>query len=370
MIFFVYLLLNSFRTSLPVFIYVYVGYISSIILVSLLFNFNYGVLKYSRNFLVPLPPLLLGYHFTLSFEEREKYIDRLIAFLTIMSVIGLIEWTWWYFSPYHFIVQFYSKYFRVGPYFDITRHQSGFSEGGVFTAATRPLGFFIPNVRKRLTGFYIEPFAAGFNSGLAVILILYSRIAGYHQDRRNSVFLMINIISVILTTSRSAYLVLAMSLVMYSIIQRNPFGALSLCLLAYFYNPLRDLIFTSATNLGGGYHTKGVLGFIDYFWNNFPSIKGLFGSGIGSMIGMEEWYLYVESGYGAIFLQLGILGLFMIFFLYLSIIAHVPFSKENIFFVLSISISTFALLFFSGYPFGYKTYGMIYLFLASIMNHD
>lgn len=370
MIFFVYLLLNSFQTSLPVFIYVYVGYISSIIFVSLLLNFDYGVLKHSRSFLAPLPPLLLGYYFTLSFEEREKYIDRLIAFLTIMSVIGLIEWVCWYFLPYNSIAQFYSKYFKVGQYYHEIRHTSGITQEGILLASVRPLGFLIPNVSKRLTGLYLEPFSAGFNSTLAVILILYSRIAGYLEKRRNYIFLMINIISIVLTTSRSAYLVLAVSVVMYAIIQRNPFGALSLCLLAYFYNPLRDLIFTSATNLGGGYHLKGVLEFIDYFWNYFPSIKGLFGSGIGSMIGTEKWYLYVESGYGAIFLQLGILGLFMIFFLYLSIIAQVPFSKENKFFVLSISISTFALLFFSGYPFGYKTYGMIYLFLASIMNHD
>ena len=372
MIIFAYLLLKTFGTRLPVFIYIYIGYILLMMLVSFLYYDGYTVLKDSRKFLAPIPPLLLGYYFTLAYkEEREKYVTKLITFLTVMSVIGLIEWVWWYFS-YDSIVQLYSKYFDIGSYYHYIRQTSNIEASGIMTSGIRPAGFLIPGVTKRLTGLYLEPFSAGFNSILAVILILYSRIAGYQIKRRNyHIFLIINIAAVILTTSRSAYLFLFVSLFIYIMIRRRFFIVLPFGLLVFFfYGPLKDFFITLVNTLKGGPHREAVFLFINYFFNYLLSFDGLFGQGIGSRwlgIGEEKALLYIESGYGAIFGQLGLFGLFSIFFLFLTIIARVYFSKENKFFVLSTSISTAALLFFGGYPFGYKTYGLIYLFLGSIM---
>jgi hypothetical protein len=152
--------------------------------------------------------------------------------------------------------------------------------------------------------------------------------------------------------------------------RRNHFGLLLLgsLIIFIFYSPLKKLfIFTP-----GESHTDAVLLFINYFSNNLFSFEGLLGQGIGSRwlgigSGYEQGLIYGESGYGAIFGQLGLFGLVSIFLFYLSAIAHVYFSKENKFFVWGLAMSTLAVLFFAGYPFGYKTYGLIYLFLGSIM---
>lgn len=358
------LLLNSSQMRLPVFIYIYTIYILLIMLVSLSYYDNYTVLRDSRKFLVPLPPLLLGYYFGLFFKEEQKgYITKLISFLTIMSVIGLIEWVWWYFS-YDSIAQFYSRYFDIGSYYDHIRQTSHITESGMMQAAVRPSGFLIPGVIKRLTGLYFEPFAAGFNSTLAVILILYSRIAGYLKTRKTSIFLVINIVAAILTTSRSAYLLLLVSLFSYAIIQRKPFGLFLAGLLVFLYSPLKNLLITSVETLGGDTHKEAVFLFISYFSSHLLSLDGLLGSGVGSM---EKISFSTHSGYGAIFGQLGFFGLLSLFCLYFFAMSRIPLTRENKFFVLSIAISTSVLLLFSGYPFGYKTYGLIYFFLGSIM---
>lgn len=370
MIVFAYLLLDSFRRRLPVFIYIYTGYILLFMLVSFLFNDAFMVLKDTRKFLTPLPPLLLGYYFALSFkEEREKYVAKLITFLTIMSVIGLIEWVWWFFS-YDSIAQFYFKYFDFGAYYHYIRETADIDKSGIMMSGIRPAGFLIHGVFKRLTGFYCEPFSAGFNAALAAILILYSKIAGYRLRKRMNIFLIINIIALILTTSRGTYLFLFLFLFNYVITRRNCFGLLLLgsLIIFIFYGLLKKFFILT---LGEPHTTGAILLFINYFSNNLFSFAGLLGQGIGSRwlgSGYEEQNLiYSESGYGAIFGQLGLFGLVSIFLLYLSAIAHVYFSKENKFFVWGLAISTPILLFFAGYPFGYKTYGLIYLFLGSIM---
>lgn len=356
----------------PAFVYVYAGYILLIMLMSLVYYSKYGVMKNSRKFLAPLPPLILGYYFSLSFRERgsrEQYTGMIIKFITIMSIIGLVEWIWWYLTPYSSVTQFYSNYFRVGPYYANIRHTSSVTKELMLRASERTSISLIPGVTKRFTGLYLEPFSAGFNSTLGVILILYSKIAGYRKKRSAQIFLIINVIAVILTTNRSSYLLLSASLFFYAIINRSYLGVSLFFLLAFLYAPLRSMVAGSVTSLGGGYHEKAFWEFFEYFWANFASVKGFLGSGFGSMIGTQKWYLYVESGYGTIFLQLGILGLAMVFFLYLSVIVRAIPSKENRFFVLSISISTLALLFFQAPIFGYKSYGLIHFFLGTMIKH-
>ena len=322
MMVFVYLLLVSFRRRLPVFIYIYTGFILLMMLVSFLFNDASMVLRDTRKFITPLPPLLLGYYFALLFkEEREKYISKLIIFLTIMSVIGLIEWAFWYFS-YDSAVQFYPKYFDVSSYYQYIRGVGNTVRSKVMILGIRPVGFLPHGAIKRLTGFYCEPVSAGLNVALAAILILYGKIAGYRMRKKMNIFLIINIIALILTTSRSIYIFLLLFLFSYVITRRNYFGLLTLGSLSIFiFNSLlKKLFFTP-----GETHADAILSFINYFSNNLFSFAGLLGQGIGSK-GYEQNVIYSESGYGPIFGQLGLFGLVTIFLFYLSAIMHVYFS--------------------------------------------
>jgi hypothetical protein len=154
------------------------------------------------------------------------------------------------------------------------------------------------------------------------------------------------------------------------VFQRRLFLALAISLLVLLYLPLKSLILTSVHSLGGEPHKEAVFLFINYFLDNVFSFTGLLGSGIGSgelYANKDVGLLLVESGYGFIFLQLGLCGLVSIFLLYLSVVKRIPSTRENKFFILTFAASTFALLFFSGYIFGYKTYGLIHLFLGFTM---
>ena len=366
-----YLLVRPPHVRPPVYINLYIFYILLLTVIGLLFYDNITVLRSSRKFIALVPPLVLGYYLGLFFrEEREKYIRKLIMFLTVMSVIGLIEWLWWLVSP-DSIIHLCFKYFDISSYYHHVRESSNLMDSGIMTSTVRPSDFLFPGVVKRLTGLYFEPFSAGFNSTLAVILILYSEIAGFmRREKRYYLLLSINILAAILTTSRSTYLFLFVSILVYTIIQRRFFLALVISLLVLLYLPLKSLILTSVYSLGGEAHKETVFLFINYFLDNVFSFTGLLGSGIGSgelYANKDVSLLLGESGYGFIFLQLGLCGLVSIFLLYLSVVKRIPLTRANKFFILTFAASTFALLFFSGYIFGYKTYGLIHLFLGFIM---
>ena len=84
-----YLLFRPLLVRPPVYISLYIFYILSFTVIGLLFYDNVTVLRSSRKFIALVPPLVLGYYLGLFFkEEREKYIRKLIMFLTAMSVIG------------------------------------------------------------------------------------------------------------------------------------------------------------------------------------------------------------------------------------------------------------------------------------------
>jgi len=348
----------------PRFIYLYVGYILLMCLLSLMYVDSYRVLRDSRKFLAPLAPLMIGFYFGLFFRGQQKeYSYRLIKFLTVLSAIGLIEWVWWYLSPGS-LGMFYSRFFRVGSYYHEIKHSSSVTEMGILTSALRPGGFIIPTLTKRLTGLYLEPFSAGFNAALAVILIWYNRIAGHCKTRRDTIFLIINIIAVILTTSRSAYLVLIIAALVYWTVHRrflSFFTSVLFILVLYllYYDPLVEAI----SSLDWAGHGNATMSFIAYFL----SFNNLLGVGIGAM-GKSE--IYTDCGYGAIYGQLGIAGIISVLMLYLTVGKKIRSTRENRFFVASILISTFSLLFFAGFPFGYKTFGLIHLCLGFLMGHS
>ena len=366
MLIFVFLLLNSFRMRLPKLIYIYVAYILLTAIVSFLFYDAYDVARDSRRFLALLPPLLLGYYFAWSFgEKRERIVNKIIIFLTIMSVISLIEWIFFYLS-YHTMVQLYSEYFQAGPYYFYVKHTSNIhAETGLATSAVTQAGIFIPGFFqfKRATGLYLEGYSAGLNPAFAIILILYSKIARYRTIKSSYIFIIINLIAVILSTSRSAYLLLFVSLLIYLMMKRRLSAALFLSVLPFFYVPFRNFFFSSIKTLGGGAHRDAILQLPDYLSSHILSLEGFIGSGIGSFKD------YVDAGaIKDIFIQLGLFGLFMIFLLYFAIMVRIPSSKENIFIVLSVSIAIFLLSIYSGRIFGYKCLGMIHFFLGYITN--
>ena len=366
MIIFVYLLLNSFQMGLPVFIYIFVGYIILYALGSFLLYDFYAVARDSRRFLGPLPPLLLGCYFACSFgEKRESYVNKIVVFLTILSVISLVEWILFYLF-YHPMFRFYAKYFQTGAYYSYIKHTSNISETGVLSSGLTQHGIFIPGFFrfKRATGLYMEGYSAGFNAVTAIILILYSKIAGYRamKMKRNYIFIIVNLIAVILATSRSAYLLLFVSLFGYAMIQRRLPAALFLCLLPFIYTPFRDFVSTSVKTLGGGVHRDAIVLLPNFLFSHIFSFEGLMGSGIGSFKGYTD-----AGGIKDIFIQLGLLGLFSFFLLHFIIMANIDFSRENKFFILTVSIAIFLLSIYSGRIFGYKCLGVIYFFLGYIM---
>ncbi len=364
MIIFAYLLFNSFKMKLPVFIYIYVAYILLIALVSLLFYDSYGVARDARRFLAPLPPLLLGYYFAHLFaKERERYVNKIIIFLSVLSIISLIEWIWFYLS-YDSAVQFSSKYFQTGPYYWYVKHTSRMSGTGLVTSGLTQHFIFIPGFHqfKRATGLYMEGYSAGLNAVAAIILILYSRIAKYRPMKRNYIFVAINLIAVILATSRSAYLVLFVALFSYLVIERKFPAVFLLFFLPFFYGPFRDFCIKSMKTLGGVGHRDAILSLPGYLSAHIFSFKGLMGSGLGSFKDYTDAGLIKE-----IFCQLGLFGLSAVFILYFSIMSNVYFSKENKFFVLSALIAFFLLSIYSGRIFGYKCFGIIHFFLGYIM---
>ena len=219
---------------------------------------------------------------------------------------------------------------------------------------------------KRVSGLYCESYSAGFNAAFAIILILYRKIAGYPQRKWAFLFIVINLTALFLTTSRCTWLFLFAFLVSYALIRRSAFTLFFLISAGFIFSS--SLLKKWFTVRAGDPHVNAVFLFINYFLSHLFSFSGLFGHGIGSrFVGSEMSLLYSESGYGTVFCQLGLFGLISLFLFYFYAMTHVRFSKENRFFVCGMAMSVPALLFFGGYPFGYKTFGLIYLFLGSIM---
>lgn len=347
--------------QLPVFVYFYAFYILLMSLLSFLYADSYGVLRDMRKFLAPLPPLVIGFYFAAHFkDDRQKYLLRLVKLLTVISAIGLFEWTCWYVLP-SVLESFNSKFFRAGSYYTDIKSSSGTTEEGTLLSALRPSGFIIPTLTRRQTGLYLEPFSAGFNAVLAIILIWYSRIAGFARIRKDSVLLLINFVAVVLTTSRAAYLFLLIALCVYRVVQRKYLSSLLwatttavLCVL--YYNPIAEAV--SSVNWTA--HKDATMSFVGYFL----SFNNLLGEGIGVM---ERSAIYTDCGYGAIYGQLGIVGIVGIIIFYICLKRRVYPTRENFFFVTTIIISIFALLFFAGFIFGYKTFGLIHLCLGFLM---
>jgi len=116
--------------------------------------------------------------------------------------------------------------------------------------------------------------------------------------------------------------------------------------------------------LGGDWHKDAAMGLPGYIVGNLFSLDGLLGTGINAF---DDSFNFAESGYGTIFGQLGLLGLFGVSFLFLSILVRAFTSRENKFFIITVYTSVLVLLFFSAYIFGYKTFGLIYLVLGFMM---
>ena len=359
-----YLFFKPSNLKFPVFLYLYGAYIIAITLVSLFFFDTYEVLRNSRKFLALLPPVIFGYYFGFYFwQKREEYIKKLILFLTIMSIIGLIEFIWWGMSE-STLKSFYSGCFDIGSYYHYVRQTSGLTDSGIMTSGIRQTGAIIPNLPKRLTGFYCEPFAAGFNSSLAIVLILYCKMAEFKKIKWEYLILIINFIAVILTTSRSAYLFLVICILCFSIIKKKIHPTFLLCFLALLYKPFRTFCYNSIITLGGETHQEAALSLPRFIWSHSRSIEFLWGGCLGSM---KNSNFSTESGYGLIFGQLGLFGLLFIFIFYFCFLYYTDSSKENKFFACSIITATSILLFFSGYIFGYKTYGLIHMFFGFII---
>jgi len=360
----VYMLVKPSRIKLPVFIYLYGAYVIAISAVSILFYDKYSVIRSSRGFLAIIPPVIFGYYFGYYFrDQREKYIKKLIMFLTIMSLIGFVEFFWWGISQ-NTLTRFYSSIFDIGSYYHYVRNSSLITDSGIMISGIRPTGLIIPWISKRLTGLYFEPFAAGFNSSLAVILILYCRMAGYKKYKWEYAILGINFAAVILTTSRSSYLFLSIFLFSYFLIKGKLHPGIVLCFLTLLYKPFREFCYESTLTLGGGVHQEAAMGLPEYIWSNIGKIEFIWGGGIGSM---TNSLFFVESGYGAVFGQLGIIGLLIIILLYMKMTIYKESSLHDRFFAFGMLVATMILLFFAGYPFGYKTYGLLHLFLGTIM---
>jgi hypothetical protein len=347
--------------EMPVFITIYVVYIILMCLRSLMYADTYSVLRDSRKLLAPIPPIVIGFYFAVYHKQNlPLYISWLIKFLTVVSIIGLFEWGWWCIWP-ESLNLFYSRFFRVGLYYNQIKYISGTTELGLLTSALRPEGFIIPTLTKRLTGLYLEPFSAGFNAALAIVLIWFTRVAGYARSRRDWIFMIINFIAVILTTSRAVYLFVCISLLVYMIVQKKYissfiWGTVIFILCAMYYNPLVEAV----NSIDWTAHRNATMSFIDYFL----SFDNLVGEGIGAM---EKSAIYTDCGYGAIYGQLGIAGIIAILFLYMSIGRLLLSDRENRFFAGAVLIPTLVLLSFASYPFGYKTFGLIHLCLGTLM---
>lgn len=359
------LVFRSTKVKLPSFIYLYGAYILAMAFISLFCFDSYDVFRNSRKFLAIIPPLVLGYYFGFYLgDEKDRYIKKLILFLTVMSVIGLLEWLWWGISQ-NSLLNFYSKYFDVGSYYHYIRQSSFLNDSEIMRASIRPTGRIVPWINKRVTGVYFEPFAAGFNSSLAIILILYRGVARYKKLKCEYLLLGINFIAVVLTTSRSSYLLFAIFIFSFFLIKKRIHPVMILGFLALFYGPFREYCTDSISNLGGGAHRDAVVGLPDFIISYVRSVEFLWGGGFGSM---EKSIYSGESGYGSIFGQLGMVGIFIIIVLYLSVTMVPNRSAEDRFFTVGFLVSVLILFFFAGYPFGYKTFGLLHLFLGTIMS--
>jgi hypothetical protein len=367
---FIYTLFISFFKKVPVYLFIYICYIALFTGISFIFFDTYSVLRNAHKFFSVIPFLLLGYYLSSYSTAKDycHYLKVITIFLTIISAIGIAEWFLWYFFPSSMTI-FYSKLFQAGSYYQNVKHTNTASDFGVLMASLRTNRFIIPGVAKRLTGLYLEPLSAGFNAALAVILVLYQKMKGYIKSKPFIILLVINMLAVILTTSRSAYLMLFFALFIFIFISKNKISKIVsffILTLPFLYRPFRIFCINSVKNLGGGFHAQAIKLFFNAFRENVFSFQGIFGDGVGS-----KWLghnlIYAESGYGMIFGQLGLFGVIAVILFFLTIVTHIHYSRENKFLVLSIMVPTFILLFFGSYPFGYKTFGFIYLILGMLM---
>lgn len=359
---FVYLLFNSSFMKIPAFMYVFVIYITLAAMAGIMMHYNaYQVIKHARRFIAFLPPILLGFHFSFFFGgEREQFINKIIKFLTILSIISLVEWIMFYRS-YHSMIQFYSRYFNVGAYYAEIKKTSYIHKSGLLGSAMTQRFQFIPGYVqfKRATGVYLEGYAAGFNPATAVFLIVYSKIAGHKVTKKTYAFMLINLAAVFLATSRSAYIFVFMSLIGYIIIQRKLNLAFLLSIVPFFYGPFRAFLIGSVDNLGGSAHRHAIVSLPNFLLDSIISIEALIGTGLGSVESFADMGAIKD-----IFTQLGIFGLFSVFYLYFVVMKNIYTDRAGKFFVLTLGIALFIFAIYAGRMFGYKSFGWIHFLIG------
>jgi hypothetical protein len=252
---------------------------------------------------------------------------------------------------------------NTGIYLASIKHTScdteiGLLNSGLTQEFIRRFGFV-----KRATGVYLEPYSAGFNATMAIILIMYGKIAGYRLKKYH-IFVAINLAAVIFATSRSAYLLLYMALFIYVMIQRKTGVLIFLCIAPLFSNTFRDIVSHTIETFGGGLHREAIVtlpGFLSGLFDRIFFLETFMGSGFGTSMEYSDIGAIREIIY-----QLGIMGLIAFVVLYFTILTRIPLSRENKFFVLTSAIVIFLLCIYSGRIFGYKSLGLLHFFLGYI----
>ena len=308
----------------------------------------------------PFQIFTVGLVVALFFPNRsEKLIGFLVKGIGVLSIVGLIL----FFLPYE---RFWHDFVNLAEYNVQVKGDEISSVSEELGVSYSALGreFFQGIFPLRMIGTFGDPLAFGLASVVPILVLFF-------QKNKNllTFFLLTSLlIALFLTFSRSAWLLLFISLSYILFVRRRYFfliaGVFCLSLVVGIIKPLREFFISSVSSfslgsVGDVEHAKGV---IHFYTKALLNPGNILGSGIGQRV-------IPESGFGFLLEQFGIFALifFILFlvFLFLYIPKNAGNLNDNFLVSKGLILGSFVILHFAEYPFSFVGYLPIWFLLGT-----
>jgi hypothetical protein len=354
LVFLIYLIITNKSRVMPTSIklcFIILVYILFYTLISItIFEMDFSTFRQLRSLIFPFEVLLVGYFAAINLKELKLLFKITILMALITSIYGIME-------VFFLDSSFFLRFINIAEYNYYIKGDDRviFSEG--IAGSSQGRGFS----DRRLGSTYGDPLSFGMASSFALLLILIHTILS--KKINLMIHLIIVAIAILLTFSRSSWLLLGTGLTYLSVRYSkylHVYILLWVAFIALFISEdLRTFILDSILLKSDIEHQEG---FMEFYKHYLIDPSYFFGHGIREI----DWV--IESGYLFIFYQLGFIGLVMYILFFISVFNDLKIKKINheyVVVIISIKlmiIGTFVVTNFSHYALTFNHYFTTWVF--------
>jgi hypothetical protein len=316
-----------------------------------------AIAKTIRNLLLPFSIILMGYIAGYINISEIVLVKIFFSIAVLISLYGTYE-------LYFLDVSFFFKYLNIGEYYYNIKGLEAICPPfhcGTFLSKNE---FSFLGSDRRISGIFLEPLTTGIylSSGLVLALYYYFFRIKFINTALLFSFSLIIFYAILLTQSRSAIIVVVITLVpaiLSSYTKKLSLNIIYIIITLIMISTGLYYYFEESTyTLGGkGGHQEDIFLFINLLANSEYYI----GKGIGHVPVQHSGYAKIYTQFGYLGLSLCILFIINIIFLHFR---HYNAREPLVLFSIGTMSSTAIIFNFSSYPFSFKGYMIIWFILG------